>query len=627
MEGLPVRWKAVIACEMYTKVADSLAHAQQLETAERLHGSVGDPVYSPAWAASAQIKTHAFTDENRISQLEDKLDILTTLMQQLLQVQIDEAQGDRSGWGGNTGECSSAHRGRSPHRRFTPRAPVGGRSKSNDRTVCGFCKRSGHSVRFCRELQATIYGTDSCVPLRNVVFGSVIVTQPVSIPSRSEMCIPVQVDGVSDASEVVIEQIRLIIVHGSENEIDKDRSGSPPMDYDAVFEAITSSINLFVNNVPDGCKVMFIDSAHRYHWTLPDGSQGEGQMKYLERLSRLIAIFHSNQAEYCPHFNRGPFRHHFNLNQHMLMFTFHLDCALQTRQTMTMYIRTDPVGIMGVPDNLEERVNEIVQDLTRRLDEAENPGSGWIYDSDEKFLVEVTRFDLIQGSKFEQLPDTLKSMQSLMNPHNDADQCFIYCIARAFALKDKSKEEVANAMEEIFRDMPGYKKLHVDYGREFYNRTMDALLKKYRIKRIETREMDWETSFSKMNDADEVAKLELWSKFITSMSEVQEVPPALQTRILGMDLQSTKTYLYLLSELDNRGELKCKLSPTIVLHPSLPSEIGITEVGTRDKFLVLSYCYGEKKNAENLLEIEGTAYRFFHRLSLRLGRECHYWTD
>ncbi|CAG0892820.1 unnamed protein product [Darwinula stevensoni] len=53
----------------------------------------------------------------------------------------------------------------------------------------------------------------------------------------------------------------------------------------------------------------------------------------------------------------------------------------------------------------------------------------------------------------------------------------------AFALKDKSKEELANAMERIFREIPGYKKLHVDHGREFYNRTMDALLNKYRIER------------------------------------------------------------------------------------------------------------------------------------------------
>jgi hypothetical protein len=65
--------------------------------------------------------------------------------------------------------------------------------------------------------------------------------------------------------------------------------------------------------------------------------------------------------------------------------------------------------------------------------------------------------------------------------------------------------------------------------------------------------------------------------------------------VRGMDLQSTETYLYLLSERENPGELKCKLSPPIVLHASLPSEIGITEVETSDKFLVLSSRYGENK--------------------------------
>jgi hypothetical protein len=50
------------------------------------------------------------------------------------------------------------------------------------------------------------------------------------------------------------------------------------------------------------------------------------------------------------------------------------------------------------------------------------------------------------------------------------------------------------------------------------------------LSRIESQEMDWETSLSKMNDVDEVAMLEQeWSTFITSMSGVQEVPAALQT--------------------------------------------------------------------------------------------------
>ncbi|CAG0898614.1 unnamed protein product [Darwinula stevensoni] len=228
-----------------------------------------------------------------------------------------------------------------------------------------------------------------------------------------------------------------------------------------------------------------------------------------------IPLNETNRAEYCPHCNRGPFRHHFNLNQHIrdvhllprlhpanqvgggsdveqrigrftleetaanrgaenyaldvqadiedadpdkfildsndllldflskyfqqwdkqaikMQLVLSIRChrlTLEGRQTMTMHIRTDPIGIMGVHDNLEERVNEIAQDLTRRLDEAENRGSGWIYDSVEKFLVEVTRFDPIRGSKFVQLPDTLKSMQSLINPHNDDDQCFLFCIA------------------------------------------------------------------------------------------------------------------------------------------------------------------------------------------------------
>ena len=50
--------------------------------------------------------------------------------------------------------------------------------------------------------------------------------------------------------------------------------------------------------------------------------------------------------------------------------------TLEGRETMTMFIRTEPVSMMSGNDNLEESVNQIGQDLSRRLDQAENRGSG-----------------------------------------------------------------------------------------------------------------------------------------------------------------------------------------------------------------------------------------------------------
>jgi hypothetical protein len=154
MEGLPQRWKAVIAREMYKRVADSLAHAQRLETAEKLHGSVADQLYSPAWAVPVQTLNSTSTDP-RIAQLESKVDTLTTLMQQLLQVQLDQAQRGRLERGWDPGECGSAHQGRPPRRHLSPGAPMRGRSPSGDRTFCRYCRRRGHTVETCWKLQTT----------------------------------------------------------------------------------------------------------------------------------------------------------------------------------------------------------------------------------------------------------------------------------------------------------------------------------------------------------------------------------------------------------------------------------------------------------------------------------------
>ncbi|CAG0896455.1 unnamed protein product [Darwinula stevensoni] len=90
------------------------------------------------------------------------------------------------------------------------------------------------------------------------------------------------------------------------------------------------------------------------------------------------------------------------------------------------------------------------------------------------------------SGEFKTLPYVHYRIPEVVEGNEGEENCDNYGFSRfvrAFALKDKSKEEVANAMERIFREVPGYKKLHVDYGRQFYNRTMDALLNKFRIER------------------------------------------------------------------------------------------------------------------------------------------------
>ena len=76
-----------------------------------------------------------------------------------------------------------------------------------------------------------------------------------------------------------------------ENKIDQDRSVFPPVDYNQVLSTIEMAVNTFVRDLPGGCKVMLVDSAHRFRWTMEDGEQGEGHFQYLERQSKLISIF------------------------------------------------------------------------------------------------------------------------------------------------------------------------------------------------------------------------------------------------------------------------------------------------------------------------------------------------
>ncbi|CAG0892350.1 unnamed protein product [Darwinula stevensoni] len=128
-------------------------------------------------------------------------------------------------------------------------------------------------------------------------------------------------------------------------------------------------------------------------------------------------------SKYFQQINRQALKVQVVLSVHCHRFT------LEGRETMIMFIRTEPVSMMGENDNLEERVRQIGQNLSRRLDKAENQGSGWSYDRVEDFIIEVTRFEPIKGSKFVQLPVSLRPLQSLINPRNDDDMCFLFCLA------------------------------------------------------------------------------------------------------------------------------------------------------------------------------------------------------
>ena len=156
ISGLPQRWRFTIAAKMYKSVAGphgALAHAQNLETAEALHGPSFEQdirhstIFSQVQASSltevdqlrAKIQQLEQDAKDRDTNMQTQISSLTAMMQNL----ISEL---REGRGQPRGQCQSTvrRRSRTPSRSFSR-----GRSNSPSRFFCTFCRRRGHTVDRC----------------------------------------------------------------------------------------------------------------------------------------------------------------------------------------------------------------------------------------------------------------------------------------------------------------------------------------------------------------------------------------------------------------------------------------------------------------------------------------------
>ena len=166
--GLPQRWRFQIASKMYRSVSGShgaLAHAQNLEAAEALHGPLLDnrPYFPVAVAQPSsgfdtntqlqmQVSPLSEVDQlrSRLVKLEQdarqREQDFSTQMGQLTSMMRDLLGELREGRGVARGQCRPTVRRRS---RSVARSFSRDRSGSTPRFFCSFCRKHGHTVDRC----------------------------------------------------------------------------------------------------------------------------------------------------------------------------------------------------------------------------------------------------------------------------------------------------------------------------------------------------------------------------------------------------------------------------------------------------------------------------------------------
>ena len=91
---------------------------------------------------------------------------------------------------------------------------------------------------------------------------------------------------------------------------------------------------------------------------------------------------------------------------------------------------SDPVEILAATD-IEEALNDVFQNILKKIDEYEQRGSGWVLHQLLKLDLHAYEYDPLRASTYIPLPKELQDKHALVNIQNKDDKCFIWCVSAA----------------------------------------------------------------------------------------------------------------------------------------------------------------------------------------------------
>ena len=93
--------------------------------------------------------------------------------------------------------------------------------------------------------------------------------------------------------------------------------------------------------------------------------------------------------------------------------------------------------------NLDFSFDKSFQEILYRIDNWINEGSGWIINSIDGEYVNISRYTLLIGNSFFELPNELNnSKKDLINIKIDDNKCFLWCHVRHLNLIEKHPERI-----------------------------------------------------------------------------------------------------------------------------------------------------------------------------------------
>jgi hypothetical protein len=97
--------------------------------------------------------------------------------------------------------------------------------------------------------------------------------------------------------------------------------------------------------------------------------------------------------------------------------------------------------------NTSEKYDEATEKISKDISEYQKNGSGWTLKKIVKMIIKVTKYQIVRGAGFPELPKFITSKKTVINIKNEDDMCFKYAVTRALHPVDKK----ANIVSKLLR--------------------------------------------------------------------------------------------------------------------------------------------------------------------------------
>jgi hypothetical protein len=130
-----------------------------------------------------------------------------------------------------------------------------------------------------------------------------------------------------------------------------------------------------------------------------------------------------------------------------------LECIMEKTDPITGEVTTDSyypssfTSNIFPTTNISEKYDEGSEKISNDISEYQKNGSGWTLKKVVRMIVKITKYQIVRGAGFSELPKFITSKKTVINIKNEDEMCFKYAVTRALHPVEKK----ANVVSKILR--------------------------------------------------------------------------------------------------------------------------------------------------------------------------------